>query len=146
NNNNNNNNNNDTFLFYLQKSVYFYSFFYSYFQDAEIRYEAQICKLVLEKQELEWQKESLQRQVDRMTNEHSESLATVKKQGKHQLSAELKDKEITSLKEELKLLQVNPPCGVSVSCFYVLSLLNSSSYIFHYMVNIRQQWEKTFHG
>ncbi|XP_022539548.2 coiled-coil domain-containing protein 73 isoform X1 [Astyanax mexicanus] len=88
-------------------------------RDAEIRYEAQICKLVLEKQELEWQKESLQRQVDRMTNEHSESLATVKKQfqaqvrgiegdkGKHQLSAELKDKEITSLKEELKLLQLS---------------------------------------
>ncbi|KAK1804590.1 hypothetical protein P4O66_020589, partial [Electrophorus voltai] len=49
--------------------------------DAEMRYETQMCKLVLEKQELEWQK------------------------GKHQLSAEMKDKEITSLKEELKLLQ-----------------------------------------
>ncbi|KAI4892689.1 hypothetical protein NFI96_016008 [Prochilodus magdalenae] len=107
-------------------------------RDAENRYEAQTCQLVLEKQELEWQKcspanqsgeliyiheftnkESLQSQIDRMTKEHSESLAAVKKQfqtqirglegekGKHQLSAELKDKEITSLKEELKLLQVN---------------------------------------
>ncbi|KAL7885407.1 hypothetical protein AOLI_G00057020 [Acnodon oligacanthus] len=87
-------------------------------RDSEVRYEAQICKLVLEKQELEWQKESLQSQVDRMSKEHSESLAAVKKQfqahvrgiegekGKHQLSAELKDKEITSLKEELKLLQL----------------------------------------
>ncbi|KAK3535618.1 hypothetical protein QTP70_017811, partial [Hemibagrus guttatus] len=88
-------------------------------RDAETRHEAQICKLVLEKQELEWQKESLQNQINRMTNEQSESLAAVKKQfqtqiqgieeekGKHQLSAELKDKEITSLKEELKLLQLS---------------------------------------
>ncbi|XP_037396344.1 uncharacterized protein LOC108410745 [Pygocentrus nattereri] len=87
-------------------------------RDSEVRHEAQICKLVLEKQELEWQKESLQSQVDRMSRQHSESLAAVKKQfqaqvrgiegekGKHQLSAELKDKEITSLKEELKLLQL----------------------------------------
>ncbi|XP_066505425.1 coiled-coil domain-containing protein 73-like isoform X2 [Hoplias malabaricus] len=85
-------------------------------RDAETRYEAQICKLVLEKQELEWQKESLQSQIDRMTNEHSDSLTAVKKQaqvrgiegekGKHQLSAELKDKEICSLKEELKSLQL----------------------------------------
>ncbi|XP_060741731.1 uncharacterized protein LOC132856236 isoform X1 [Tachysurus vachellii] len=54
-----------------------------------------------------------------MTNEQSESIAAVKKQfqaqiqgieeekGKHQLSAELKDKEITSLKEELKSLQLS---------------------------------------
>ncbi|KAF4094333.1 hypothetical protein AMELA_G00014030 [Ameiurus melas] len=87
-------------------------------RDAETRHEAQICKLVLEKQELEWQKESLQNQIKRMTKEQSESLAVVKNQfqaqirgiegekGKHQLSAELKDKEITSLKEELKLLQL----------------------------------------
>ncbi|XP_047013222.1 uncharacterized protein LOC108268961 isoform X1 [Ictalurus punctatus] len=87
-------------------------------KDSETRHEAQICKLVLEKQELEWQKEALQNQINRMTKEQSESLAVVKKQfqaqirgidgekGKHQLSVELKDKEITSLKEELKLLQL----------------------------------------
>ncbi|XP_076878284.1 coiled-coil domain-containing protein 73 isoform X3 [Brachyhypopomus gauderio] len=85
-------------------------------RDAEMRYEAQICKLVLEKQELEWQTESLRSQIDKMTKEHSESTAALKKQeqlrgiegekGKHQLSAEMKDKEITSLKEELKLLQL----------------------------------------
>ncbi|ROL51600.1 Coiled-coil domain-containing protein 73 [Anabarilius grahami] len=50
-------------------------------RDAETRHEEQICKLVVEKQELEWHK------------------------GKNQLAAELKDKEIISLKEELKLLQ-----------------------------------------
>ncbi|XP_051548615.1 coiled-coil domain-containing protein 73-like [Myxocyprinus asiaticus] len=87
-------------------------------RDAETRYEEQIFKLVLEKQELEWQKESLQSQISRMSNESSESLTAVKKQfqaqirriegekGKYQLAAELKDKEITSLKEELKLLQL----------------------------------------
>ncbi|XP_016114968.1 coiled-coil domain-containing protein 73-like [Sinocyclocheilus grahami] len=53
-----------------------------------------------------------------MSNENSESLAAVKKQfqaqirkvegekGKNQLAAELKDKEIISLKEELKQLQL----------------------------------------
>ncbi|XP_062856197.1 myosin-3-like isoform X3 [Trichomycterus rosablanca] len=87
-------------------------------RDAEKRHETQICKLVLEKQELEWQMESLHSQINTMTNEHSEALAALKKQfqanirgiegekGKHQLSAELKDKEISSLKEELKSLQL----------------------------------------
>ncbi|XP_058622833.1 coiled-coil domain-containing protein 73-like isoform X3 [Onychostoma macrolepis] len=87
-------------------------------RDAETRYEEQICKLVLEKQELEWQKESLQSQNSRISNENSESLAAAKKQfqaqirkfegekGKNQLAAELKDKEIISLKEELKQLQL----------------------------------------
>uniref|UniRef100_A0A8C1J4X3 Coiled-coil domain containing 73 n=1 Tax=Cyprinus carpio TaxID=7962 RepID=A0A8C1J4X3_CYPCA len=75
-------------------------------RDTETRYEEQMCKLVLEKQELEWKKESLQSQISRMSNENSESLAAVKKQGKNQLAAELKDKEIISLKEELKQLQL----------------------------------------
>ncbi|XP_056595847.1 coiled-coil domain-containing protein 73-like isoform X3 [Triplophysa dalaica] len=87
-------------------------------RDSEKRHEEQICKLVLEKQELEWQTESLRNKISRMSNENSESLAAVKKQfqaqirkmegeeGKIQLTAELKDKEITSLKEELKLLQL----------------------------------------
>ncbi|CAM4734400.1 unnamed protein product [Leuciscus chuanchicus] len=86
--------------------------------DAETRYEEQICKLVLDKQELEWQKETLQSQNSKMSTENSESLAAVKKQfqaqiqriegekGKNQLAAELRDKEIISLKEELKLLQL----------------------------------------
>ncbi|RXN21951.1 coiled-coil domain-containing 73 isoform X1 [Labeo rohita] len=62
-------------------------------RDAETRYEEQICKLVLEKQELEWQK--FQAQIRKIEGE----------KGKNQLAAELKDKEIISLKEELKQLQ-----------------------------------------
>ncbi|XP_041075191.1 coiled-coil domain-containing protein 73-like [Polyodon spathula] len=50
-------------------------------RDAEIRFEEQINRLVVEKQELEWQK------------------------GKYQLNADLKEKEINGLKEELKSLQ-----------------------------------------
>ncbi|KAK1161734.1 coiled-coil domain-containing protein 73-like [Acipenser oxyrinchus oxyrinchus] len=50
-------------------------------RDAETRFEEQINRLVVEKQELEWQK------------------------GKYQLNAELKEKEINGLKEELKSLQ-----------------------------------------
>ncbi|XP_078114186.1 coiled-coil domain-containing protein 73 [Sander vitreus] len=51
-------------------------------RDAETRFEDQINKLALEKQELDWEK------------------------GKYQVSAELKDKEINNLKEELKTLQL----------------------------------------
>uniref|UniRef100_A0A3Q3A1P9 Coiled-coil domain-containing protein 73 n=1 Tax=Kryptolebias marmoratus TaxID=37003 RepID=A0A3Q3A1P9_KRYMA len=87
-------------------------------RDAETRFEDHISQLVLEKQELEWEKESLQHQIGTMTKQHSESLTSVKKQfqvklqhteeekGKYQVSAELKDKEINNLKEELKSLQV----------------------------------------
>nr|XP_040019708.1 uncharacterized protein LOC120809742 isoform X2 [Gasterosteus aculeatus aculeatus] len=87
-------------------------------RDAEARFEDQISKLVLEKQELEWETESLQHQMEMLSNQHSESLVSVKKQlqanitnieeekGKYQISAELKDKEINNLKEKLKSLQL----------------------------------------
>ncbi|XP_037307291.2 uncharacterized protein LOC119196028 [Pungitius pungitius] len=87
-------------------------------RDAEGRFEDQISKLVLEKQELEWEKESLQHKMEMLSNQHSESLISVKNQlranirnieeekGKYQVSAELKDKEINNLKEELKSLQL----------------------------------------
>ncbi|XP_031731534.1 coiled-coil domain-containing protein 73 isoform X2 [Anarrhichthys ocellatus] len=87
-------------------------------RDAETRFEGQISKLVLEKQELEWEKESLQHQIETVSNQHTQSLINVKKQlqakirnieeekGKYQVSAELKDKEINNLKEELKSLQL----------------------------------------
>ncbi|XP_035858595.1 sporulation-specific protein 15 isoform X3 [Sander lucioperca] len=87
-------------------------------RDAETRFEDQISKLALEKQELDWEKESLQHQIETVANQHTESLINVKKQlqakirnieeekGKYQVSAELKDKEINNLKEELKTLQL----------------------------------------
>ncbi|XP_041854198.1 paramyosin-like isoform X2 [Melanotaenia boesemani] len=87
-------------------------------RDAETRYEDQISKLVLEKQELEWEKESLQHQIKTAADQHTELLTNVKKQfqakirsieeekGKYQVTAELKDKEMNNLKEELKSLQL----------------------------------------
>ncbi|XP_033940203.1 coiled-coil domain-containing protein 73 isoform X2 [Pseudochaenichthys georgianus] len=48
-------------------------------RDAETRFEDQISKLVLEKQELEWEKESLQRQIETVANQHTESILNVKK-------------------------------------------------------------------
>ncbi|XP_034390563.1 uncharacterized protein LOC117732061 [Cyclopterus lumpus] len=87
-------------------------------RDAETRFEDQISKLVLEKQELEWEKESLQHQNDTVLNQQTDSLIKVKNElqakirnieeqkGKYQVSAELKDKEINNLKEELKSLQL----------------------------------------
>ncbi|XP_032380506.1 coiled-coil domain-containing protein 73 isoform X1 [Etheostoma spectabile] len=87
-------------------------------RDAETRFEDQISKLVLEKQELDWEKESLQHQIETVANQHTETLINVKKQlqakirnieeekGKYQVSAELKEKEINNLKEELKMLQL----------------------------------------
>uniref|UniRef100_A0A3B3C0J1 Coiled-coil domain containing 73 n=1 Tax=Oryzias melastigma TaxID=30732 RepID=A0A3B3C0J1_ORYME len=87
-------------------------------RDAEARFEDQISKLVLEKQELEWEKESLQRLNETVTKQHTESLTAAKKEfqaklrhieeerGKFQVSTELKEKEINNLKEELKSLQL----------------------------------------
>ncbi|XP_035011790.2 myosin-1 isoform X2 [Hippoglossus stenolepis] len=87
-------------------------------KDAETHFEDQISKLVLEKQELEWERETLQHQIETGVNQHTESLTSVKKQfqakirnieeekGKYQVSAELKDKEINNLKEELRSLQL----------------------------------------
>ncbi|XP_060932416.1 coiled-coil domain-containing protein 73-like [Limanda limanda] len=87
-------------------------------KDAETHFEDQISKLVLEKQELEWERESLQHQIETGVNQHTESLTSVKNQfqakirnveeekGKYQVSAELKDKEINNLKEELRSLQL----------------------------------------
>ncbi|XP_035769775.1 sporulation-specific protein 15-like [Neolamprologus brichardi] len=87
-------------------------------RDAETRFEDQISKLVLEKQEMEWEKESLQHRIESVTKQHTESLTNLKKQfqaklrsteeekGKYQVTAELKDKEINNLKEELKSLQL----------------------------------------
>nr|XP_046250480.1 coiled-coil domain-containing protein 73-like isoform X2 [Scatophagus argus] len=87
-------------------------------RDAETRFEDQISKLVLEKQELEWEKESLQHQTETMAKQHTQSLSNVKQQfqaiirsieeekGKYHVSAELKDIEINNLKEELKSLQL----------------------------------------
>ncbi|KAM3609409.1 uncharacterized protein V6R79_014288 [Siganus canaliculatus] len=86
-------------------------------RDAETRFEDQISKLLLEKQELDREKDSLQRQTENAVSQHEESLNSVKKEfqakirnteeekGKYQVSAELKDKEINNLKEELKSLQ-----------------------------------------
>ncbi|XP_077596228.1 coiled-coil domain-containing protein 73 [Stigmatopora nigra] len=87
-------------------------------RDAETQYENQISKVVLEKQEIEWKKESLQNQMITAAKHHAESLINVEKQcqikirqreeekGKFQVISELKEKEISNLKEELKSLQL----------------------------------------
>ncbi|XP_074532958.1 coiled-coil domain-containing protein 73 [Halichoeres trimaculatus] len=87
-------------------------------RDSKTLFEDQISKLVLEKQELEWEKESLQRQTETAANQHSDALMNMQMQfqakirnieevkGKYQIAAELKDKEMTNLKEELKSLQL----------------------------------------
>ncbi|XP_067152294.1 coiled-coil domain-containing protein 73 isoform X1 [Apteryx mantelli] len=64
-------------------------------REAEIHYEDQISKIVVEKQELEWQK--LQTRVFAMEEE----------KGKYQLAVETKEKEIDGLKEALKALQIS---------------------------------------
>ncbi|XP_055078198.1 coiled-coil domain-containing protein 73-like [Periophthalmus magnuspinnatus] len=75
-------------------------------RDADKRFEEQITKLVLEKQELEWEKESLQHQMGSEKNQYAESLSKANKQSRYQLSAEQKEKNIHNLKEELKSLQL----------------------------------------
>uniref|UniRef100_A0A8B9EA76 Coiled-coil domain-containing protein 73 n=1 Tax=Anser cygnoides TaxID=8845 RepID=A0A8B9EA76_ANSCY len=86
-------------------------------RETEINYEDQISKIVVEKQELEWQKETLQHQTDMLQQQNKEAMAAFKKQlqarmfameeekGKYQLAVETKEKEIDGLKETLKALQ-----------------------------------------
>ncbi|KAM6069863.1 coiled-coil domain-containing protein 73 isoform 9-T10 [Theristicus caerulescens] len=89
-------------------------------RETEINYEDQISKIVVEKQELEWQKqETLQHQTDTLHQQNKEAMAAFKKQlqarmfameeekGKYQLAVETKEKEIDGLKEALKALQIS---------------------------------------
>ncbi|NXN20926.1 CCD73 protein, partial [Nycticryphes semicollaris] len=88
-------------------------------RESEINYEDQISKIVVEKQELEWQKETLQHQMDTLHQQNKEAMAAFKKQlqarmfameeekGKYQLAVETKEKEIDKLKEALKALQIS---------------------------------------
>ncbi|XP_023671899.1 coiled-coil domain-containing protein 73 isoform X3 [Paramormyrops kingsleyae] len=88
-------------------------------RQAEMDFEERISQLLLEKQELEWQKESFQHQTDMLLNQNTESVTALKKKfqarikgleeekGKYQVTVELKDKEIRTLKEELKLLKLS---------------------------------------
>ncbi|KFV41952.1 Coiled-coil domain-containing protein 73, partial [Tyto alba] len=87
--------------------------------ETEINHEDQISKIVVEKQELEWQKETLQHQTDTLHQQNKEAMAAFKKQlqarmfameeekGKYQLTVETKEKEIDGLKEALKALQIS---------------------------------------
>ncbi|NXK89875.1 CCD73 protein, partial [Formicarius rufipectus] len=88
-------------------------------RETESNYEDQINKIVVEKQELEWQKETLQHQTDTLHQQNKEAMAAFKKQlqarmfameeekGKYQLAVETKEKEIDGLKETLKALQIS---------------------------------------
>ncbi|XP_050193042.1 coiled-coil domain-containing protein 73 [Myiozetetes cayanensis] len=88
-------------------------------RETETNYEDQINKIVVEKQELEWQKEALQHQTDTLQQHNKEAMAAFKKQlqarmfameeekGKYQLAVETKEKEIDGLKETLKALQIS---------------------------------------
>ncbi|XP_014114491.1 PREDICTED: coiled-coil domain-containing protein 73 [Pseudopodoces humilis] len=88
-------------------------------RETESNYEDQINKIVIEKQELEWQKETLQHQIDTLQQQNKEAMAAFKKQlqarmfameeekGKYQLAAETREKEIDGLKETLKALQIS---------------------------------------
>uniref|UniRef100_A0A8C4V9W8 Coiled-coil domain containing 73 n=1 Tax=Falco tinnunculus TaxID=100819 RepID=A0A8C4V9W8_FALTI len=88
-------------------------------RETQINYEDQISKIVVEKQELEWQKETLQHQTDTLHQQNKEAMAAFKKQlqarifameeekGKYQLAVETKEKEIDGLKEALKALQIS---------------------------------------
>ncbi|PNJ68775.1 LOW QUALITY PROTEIN: CCDC73 isoform 2 [Pongo abelii] len=88
-------------------------------REAEIHYEEQIGKIIVETQELKWQKETLQNQKETLAEQHKEAMAVFKKQlqmkmcaleeekGRYQLATEIKEKEIEGLKETLKSLQVS---------------------------------------
>ncbi|XP_075402049.1 coiled-coil domain-containing protein 73 [Tenrec ecaudatus] len=88
-------------------------------REAETQYEEQIGKIIVEVQDLKWQKETLQNQKETLAKQHKEAMAVFKKQlqmkmcaleeekGKYQLATEIKEKEIEGLKETLKELQIS---------------------------------------
>ncbi|XP_028622733.1 coiled-coil domain-containing protein 73 [Grammomys surdaster] len=88
-------------------------------REAETQYEEQIAKIIMETQELKWQKETLENQKDALIKEHKEAMGVFKNQlqmkmyaleeekGKYKLATEIKEKEIEGLKETLKTLQVS---------------------------------------
>ncbi|XP_058302400.1 coiled-coil domain-containing protein 73 isoform X3 [Hylobates moloch] len=100
-------------------------------REAEIHYEEQIGKIIVETQELKWQKETLQNQKETLAEQHKEAMAVFKKQlqikmcaleeekGKYQLATEIKEKEIEGLKETLKALQeleLNEKINEEITC------------------------------
>ncbi|CAO2579675.1 Coiled-coil domain-containing protein 73 [Lemmus lemmus] len=88
-------------------------------REAETQYEGQIAKIIMEIQELKWQKETLQNQKEALIKQHKEAMGVMKNQlqmkmyaleeekGKYKLAKEIKEKEIEGLKETLKTLQVS---------------------------------------
>ncbi|XP_052039091.1 coiled-coil domain-containing protein 73 [Apodemus sylvaticus] len=88
-------------------------------REAETQYEKQIAKIIMETQELKWQKETLQNQKEALIKQHKEAMGVFKNQlqmkmyaleeekGKYKLATEIKEKEIEGLKETLKTLQVS---------------------------------------
>ncbi|XP_069821881.1 coiled-coil domain-containing protein 73 [Dendropsophus ebraccatus] len=85
---------------------------------AKIQYEDQINKILMEKQELMWKYESVSNQEEIVEKKHNDSLAALKKQlqakmclieeekGRFQLTAETKERENISLREDIKTLQI----------------------------------------
>ncbi|XP_076785484.1 coiled-coil domain-containing protein 73 isoform X2 [Arvicanthis niloticus] len=88
-------------------------------REAETQYEEQIAKIIMETQELKWQKETLENQKEALIKQHKEAMGVFKNQlqmkmyaleeekGKYKLATEIKEKEIEGLKETLKTLQVS---------------------------------------
>ncbi|XP_008071885.1 coiled-coil domain-containing protein 73 [Carlito syrichta] len=88
-------------------------------REIETQYEEQIGKIIVETEELKWQKETLQSEKETLAKQQKEAMAVFKKQlqmkmcvleeekGKYQLATEIKEKEIEGLKETLKALQVS---------------------------------------
>ncbi|KAM6158284.1 coiled-coil domain-containing protein 73 [Rhynchocyon petersi] len=88
-------------------------------REAETQYEEHIGKIIVEMQELKWEKETLQNQKETLAKQHKEEMAVFKKQlqvkmcaleeekGKYQLATEIKEKEVEGLKETLKELQIS---------------------------------------
>ncbi|XP_078271692.1 coiled-coil domain-containing protein 73 isoform X2 [Rhinoraja longicauda] len=72
---------------------------------AESRYEEQISKLVVEKQELEWQKESLQHQYNALSSQHEETIISLKKQFQTQVNA-AEEEKVSKYNLEKKLSEL----------------------------------------
>uniref|UniRef100_A0A8C2NW03 Coiled-coil domain containing 73 n=1 Tax=Capra hircus TaxID=9925 RepID=A0A8C2NW03_CAPHI len=70
-------------------------------REAETQYEEQIAKIIMETQELKWQKETLQNQKETLAKQHKEAMAVLKKQELKKVTSDLIKTKVTCQQQKM---------------------------------------------
>ncbi|XP_055405223.1 coiled-coil domain-containing protein 73 isoform X27 [Bubalus kerabau] len=99
-------------------------------REAETQYEEQIAKIIMETQELKWQKETLQNQKDTLAKQHKEAMAVFKKQvSKYSLQKKVSEMELElnkKINEEITCIQEEKQ-GIIISFQQLQQLLQQQT-------------------